>query len=240
MPEQEELKHFIYIAQAIKEMASCKIGITDNLERRLQEYNSTTGKSADNATEYLFTCEVEDARQVENDIKKRFAILRENSKREIYFFNTELFKQYVEFIKSHHLFKKEIFFKQTQQEIKEQIIKKEGQTLQKREKTRQDIMQQARFVKNDEFYTRYEDIEKEVLMYPKSVWKDKCVFCNCDDAVGDKNNRNENNTSAFALFFINNFEKLGLKKLICTHYGSGIDLFSGGSKGYIFTKNVIW
>ena len=231
------IKSFIYIAQAIKEMASCKIGITDNLERRLQEYNSTTGKSADNATEYLFTCEVENARQVENDIKKKFAILRENSKREIYFFNTELFKQYVSFIKSHPLFKREIFFKETKPEIKEKVVKKEGQKLQKREKTRKDIMQQARFVKNDEFYTRYEDIEKEVLMYKKSVWKNKCVFCNCDDAVGDKNNRNENNTSAFALFFINNFEKLGLKKLICTHYGEGIDLFSGGSKGYIFTKN---
>ena len=140
MPEQEETKHFIYIAQAVKEMASCKIGITDNLERRLQEYNSTTGKSVDNATEYLFTCEVEDARRVENDIKKRFAILRENSKREIYFFNTELFKQYVEFIKSHPLFKREIFFKQTQPEKKEQVIKKTGQTLQKREKTRQDIL----------------------------------------------------------------------------------------------------
>ena len=231
------IKSFIYIEQAIKEMASCKIGITDNLERRLQEYNSTTGKSADNATEYLFTCEVENARRVENDIKKKFAILRENSKREIYFFNTELLKQYVSFIKSHPLFKREIFFKETKPEIKEKVVKKEGQTLQKREKTRQDILNQAKKVKNDEFYTRYEDIEKEISMYPKSVWKDKCVFCNCDDAVGDKNNRNENNTSAFALFFINNFEKLGLKKLICTHYGSGIDLFSGGNKGYIFTKN---
>ena len=163
------IKSFIYIAQAIKEMASCKIGITDNLERRLQEYNSTTGKSADNATEYLFTCEVENARQVENDIKKKFAILRENSKREIYFFNTELFKQYVSFIKSHPLFKREIFFKETKPEIKEKVVKKEGQKLQKREKTRKDIMQQARFVKNDEFYTRYEDIEKEVLMYKKSI-----------------------------------------------------------------------
>ena len=233
--ERDNDKSFLYIAQAVKEMASCKIGITDNLERRLQEYNSTTGKSADNATEYLFTCEVEDARQVENDIKKKFSILRENSKREIYFFNTELFKQYVEFIKSHPLFKKEIFFKQTQPEVKEKVIKKEGQTLEKREKTRQDILNQAKRAKNDEFYTRYEDIEKEISMYPKSTWEDKCVFCNCDDAVG--NNRNENNTSAFALFFINNFEKLGLKKLICTHYGEGIDLFSGGSKGYIFTKN---
>ena len=74
-------------------------------------------------------------------------------------------------------------------------------------------------------------------MYPISTWKNKCVFCNCDDAVGEKNDRDENNTSAFALFFIRNFEKLGLKKLICTHYSGGFDLFGSGSKGYIFTKN---
>ncbi|MDR1653831.1 MAG: adenine-specific methyltransferase EcoRI family protein, partial [Prevotellaceae bacterium] len=45
------------------------------------------------------------------------------------------------------------------------------------------------------------------------------VFCNCDDAVDEKNGKtNEKRTSAFALFFINNFKDLGLKKLICTHY----------------------
>ena len=31
--------------------------------------------------------------------------------------------------------------------------------------------------------TRYEDIEKELSMYPKNIWKNKTVFCNCDDAV---------------------------------------------------------
>jgi hypothetical protein len=58
------------------------------------------------------------------------------------------------------------------------------------------------------------------------------VFCNCDDAVGNK----DKDTSSFALFFLRNFRKLELNKLICIHYGGGIDLFNQGSKGYIFTK----
>ncbi len=80
----EEIKKFVYIVQASKETTVCKIGIKGNLERRLEEYNSMTGKSADNYYEYLFTCEVQDAMQVENDIKKEFADLRERSKKEMY------------------------------------------------------------------------------------------------------------------------------------------------------------
>ena len=44
-------------------------------------------------------------------------------------------------------------------------------------------MQIDQKTKNDEFYARYEDIEKEISMYDKSIWQDKCVFCKCDDAV---------------------------------------------------------
>lgn len=241
MPEEE--KNYIYIAQAKQEYAKCKIGITDDLERRLQEYNSTTGKSLDNTTEYLFTCEVEDARQVENDIKKEFAKLREtgihNKKTEIYFYNSVLFDDYVNFIKNHKLFKREIAIKQTKRKEEVKIVKKENQTLDKRERTRQNILNQAKKAKNDEFYTRYEDVEKEISMYPKSIWKNKCVLCNCDDAVADKEKRNENNTSAFALYFLNHFEELGLKKLICIHYGGGVDLFNAGAKAYVFTKDGV-
>ena len=242
MFSQEE-KKFLYIAQSQQEYAKCKIGITDDLERRLQEYNSTTGKSLDNTTEYLFTCEVEDARQVENDIKKEFAKLREtginNKKTEIYFYNQELFNDYVEFIKNHKFFKREITIKQVKRKEEVKIVKKENQTLDKRERTRQNILNQAKKAKNDEFYTRYEDVEKEISMYPKLIWKNKCVLCNCDDAVADKEKRNENNTSAFALYFLNNFEELGLKKLICIHYGGGIDLFNAGAKAYVFTKDGV-
>jgi hypothetical protein len=97
-------------------------------------------------------------------------------------------------------------------------------------------MKRARKVNNDEFYTRYEDVEKEITMYDKKIWKDKVVFCNCDDAVGKKP-RNNNNTSAFALYFLQNFRELGLKKLICTHYSDGLNLFGPDPKGYIFIKD---
>jgi len=61
--------------------------------------------------------------------------------------------------------------------------------------------------KMDEFYTQYSDIEKE-LKYYKDKFKNKIVYCNCDDPE----------ISNFYKYFSNNFEHLGLKKLICTHY----------------------
>jgi len=97
--------------------------------------------------------------------------------------------------------------------------------------TTKDVMQRAKRVSDDEFYTRYEDVEKEINMYDKSIWKDKVVFCNCDDAVDEKD---DNKTSAFALFFMRNFKELELKKLICTHYSNKVDLFNAGSKGYAY------
>ena len=42
----------------------------------------------------------------------------------------------------------------------------------------------AKSAKNDEFYTRYDDIQKEVeayLEYNSDVFHDKVVYCNCDD-----------------------------------------------------------
>ena len=95
----------------------------------------------------------------------------------------------------------------------------------------------AKNINNDEFYTRYEDVEKEINMYPIETWQGKCVFCNCDDPVGET--RTEIDSSAFALFFIKNFVRLGLKKLICTHYSGQMDLFHAGAKGYIFTKDGV-
>ncbi len=95
-----------------------------------------------------------------------------------------------------------------------------------------DVLQKARKIKNDEFYTRYKDVEKELSVYPKMIWKDKVVYCNCD-AVDD----NEKNTSAFPLYFLRNFDELGIKKLICTHYVGVVDLFNQGVVGYVFTKD---
>lgn len=63
--------------------------------------------------------------------------------------------------------------------------------------------------KNDEFYTRYEDIEAEVMKYRKH-FKDKVVYLPCDDPA--------EKLSEFWSFFVLNFNFFGLKKLIATHY----------------------
>lgn len=65
----------------------------------------------------------------------------------------------------------------------------------------------ARKAKNDEFYTKLSDIEKELVNY-RPFLKDKIVLCNCDDPEW----------SNFTKHFTNLFLVYGLKKLICTHY----------------------
>lgn len=80
----------------------------------------------------------------------------------------------------------------------------------------------AKKAKNDEFYTQLSDIEKEMAHY-KDFFKGKVVYCNCDDA----------RESNFFKFFANNFESLGLKKLITTGYkadGKGVKLVYEGDK----------
>ena len=162
-------------------------------------------------------------------------LFRETANKEMYLFNPPMFEKYVDFIKSHPLFIEEIFIKKDEPIIKVKIVKKITPSLEDRGLTTRDILQRAKKLKNDEFYTQYEDVEKELSMYDKSIWKDKVVFCNCDDAVDEKNGKtNEKRTSAFALFFINNFKNLELKKLICTHYSGQIDLFNAGSKGLVY------
>jgi predicted GIY-YIG superfamily endonuclease len=235
-------KQYIYITQAQLEPSKCKIGKTNDLERRLKEYNSTTGVSKENNYSYLFTCEVENSTQLENDIKKEFIEDRESKNKEIYFFNPTKFENYKNFIKSHEFFVEEIFTKpEAKPTVREIIVKRTTPSLKERGLTHKDIMQRAKRVKNDEFYTRYVDVEKELSMYDKSIWKNKTVFCNCDDAVDDK--KNERKTSNFALYFLRNFKELKLKKLICTHYSGGEDLFNQRTKGkgyvhtFIFTKD---
>ena len=61
--------------------------------------------------------------------------------------------------------------------------------------------------RKDEFYTQLTDIEKEMRYYRKH-FKDKTVFCNCDDPF----------ESNFFKYFVLNFNRLGLKKLIATCY----------------------
>ncbi|HRO75966.1 MAG TPA: adenine-specific methyltransferase EcoRI family protein [Crocinitomicaceae bacterium] len=77
-------------------------------------------------------------------------------------------------------------------------------------------LHQAKNNKKDEFYTQLSDVEKELKHY-KEHFKDKVVYCNCDDP----------RISNFFHYFSYNFEKLGLKKLITTCYkNQERDLFS--------------
>ena len=66
---------------------------------------------------------------------------------------------------------------------------------------------EAKRAKNDEFYTRREDIENELSHYAEH-FRGKVVYCNCDDPV----------ESEFWKFFVRNFKPWGLKKLMATHY----------------------
>lgn len=69
----------------------------------------------------------------------------------------------------------------------------------------------AKAAKNDEFYTQYADIQKEInayLEYNPDTFRDKVVLLPCDDPEW----------SNFTRFFAQNFERLGLKRLISTSY----------------------
>jgi hypothetical protein len=69
----------------------------------------------------------------------------------------------------------------------------------------------AKAAKQDEFYTQYVDIQKEVeayLEFDQDAFRGKVVYCNCDDPF----------ESNFFKYFAANFNKLGLKKLVTTSY----------------------
>ena len=79
-----------------------------------------------------------------------------------------------------------------------------------KQKSLNKTLNKANHAKNDEFYTQLTDIEKELRHY-KEYFKDKVVFCNCDDPE----------ESNFWKYFALNFDFLGLKRLISTHFGNG-------------------
>lgn len=66
---------------------------------------------------------------------------------------------------------------------------------------------QAKLNKNDEFYTRLEDIEAELEGY-QSHFEGKIILCNCDNP----------DWSNFWVYFHHHFSRLKLKKLVSTHY----------------------
>ncbi|MBC8179625.1 adenine-specific methyltransferase EcoRI family protein [candidate division KSB1 bacterium] len=72
-------------------------------------------------------------------------------------------------------------------------------------------LSKAKKTKNDEFYTQYFDIEKEIIAYIEfnpDVFRGKVVYCNCDDPF----------ESNFFKYFSNKFKSYGIKKLITTSY----------------------
>lgn len=90
-------------------------------------------------------------------------------------------------------------------------------------------LDKARNEKNDEFYTQYHDIEKEVnayLEFNPDVFKDKVIFLPCDDPEW----------SNFTKYFAQNFEKFKLKKLISTSYAVESKTYKNGYQTTLFEK----
>ena len=71
-------------------------------------------------------------------------------------------------------------------------------------------LHKARKARQDEFYTRMEDVEAELQHYP-NAFRGKIVYLNCDDE-----------RSAFWKYFSQHFEELGLKELVATKYPEGL------------------
>ncbi|SDD18480.1 Adenine-specific methyltransferase EcoRI [Algoriphagus faecimaris] len=89
----------------------------------------------------------------------------------------------------------------------------------------------AKRAKNDEFYTQYQDIEKEInayLDYNPDVFRGKTILMPCDDPEW----------SNFTKFFAQNFERFGLKKLISTSYAVDSKLYKGGYQVTMFEESA--
>jgi hypothetical protein len=85
----------------------------------------------------------------------------------------------------------------------------------------------AKNAKNDEFYTQFHDIEKEInayLEYNHDVFKGKTVLLPCDDPEW----------SNFTKYFAQNFENFGIKKLISTSYAIESKKYKGGYQPSLF------
>lgn len=90
-------------------------------------------------------------------------------------------------------------------------------------------LSQAKKAKNDEFYTQYHDIEKEMsayLEFDPDVFRGKTVFLPCDDPEW----------SNFTKYFAQNFDRFGLKKLISTSYAVESKTHKGTYQPTLFEK----
>ena len=91
-------------------------------------------------------------------------------------------------------------------------------------------LKNARNGKNDEFYTQYHDIEKEIaayLEYNPNAFRGKTVLLPCDDPEW----------SNFTKFFAQNFGRFGLKKLISTSYAVESKMYSSNYQPTLFEVN---
>lgn len=89
----------------------------------------------------------------------------------------------------------------------------------------------AKNAKNDEFYTQYHDIEREInayLDFNPDTFRGKTVLLPCDDPEW----------SNFTLFFAQHFEVLGLKKLISTSYAPESKLFKTPYQPSLFEQSA--
>ena len=84
-----------------------------------------------------------------------------------------------------------------------------------------DKLKRAKQAKNDEYYTRYEDVAKEVANYT-GQFKGKWIYCPCDDY----------RWSNFYKYFKNNFKELQLKHLTATNYNLGDGAYRADFNGY--------
>lgn len=98
-----------------------------------------------------------------------------------------------------------------------------------RQATNSDLTK-AKSAKNDEFYTQYIDIEKELnayLDYDPNVFRDKTILLPCDDPEW----------SNFTKYFAQNFERFGLKKLISTSYAPNSKVVKTNYQPSLFESN---
>ena len=80
-----------------------------------------------------------------------------------------------------------------------------------------DNLRAANRAKNDEFYTAYGDIQRELINYARH-FRGKVIYCNCDDHNGIGLGTPKSN---FLKYLADNFQAFGIKKVIATHYEAG-------------------
>lgn len=88
----------------------------------------------------------------------------------------------------------------------------------------------AKTAKNDEFYTQYQDIEKEInayLEYDPNMFRGKTILLPCDDPEW----------SNFTKYFAQNFQRFGLKKLISTSYAANSKTYKAEYQPTLFETN---